>query len=236
MSSTNRGAIRSDFDYYRTNPDAIVKFLKAFARDCPTGMLSHHTRYLDPCAGGNVEPVKWLFKDGKYCSICGELEPHDMCRSKHNGKPDVVFDIPVSDMPYPEALRRVLGPSVLIDTNDIRPDSPARQHLDFINSRPECFGDVDAVITNPPFSIAMQVIRQSLRVVRPGGLVIMLLRLNYFGSEERFPFFQANMPAWSYVDHKRLGFTPDGKTDSIEYMHAVWVGGREYHESELRVI
>lgn len=54
------------------------------------------------------------------------------------------------------------------------------------------------------------------------GFVIMLLRLNYFGSQKREEFWEDNMPAKCYVHRKRMSFTDEGGTDSIEYMHAVW--------------
>jgi hypothetical protein len=30
------------------------------------------------------------------------------------------------------------------------------------------------------------------------------------------------MPLFTYVHSERLGFTDDGRTDSIEYMHCLW--------------
>lgn len=58
--------------------------------------------------------------------------------------------------------------------------------------------------------------------VKAGGYVVMLLRLNFFGSSQRLDFWQKQLPIWAYVHHRRFSFTDDGKTDSIEYMHAVW--------------
>jgi len=50
----------------------------------------------------------------------------------------------------------------------------------------------------------------------------MLLRLNYFGWKVRQEFWKKNMPIRAYVHNKRIWFTQDWKTDSIEYMHCVW--------------
>jgi len=49
----------------------------------------------------------------------------------------------------------------------------------------------------------------------------MLLRLNYFGGKKRKKFWDENMPKYVFVHNRRMSFAEDGKTDSIEYMHAV---------------
>ena len=47
----------------------------------------------------------------------------------------------------------------------------------------------DIIITNPPFSHAVRIIKRALKYVDGQGFVIMLLRLNFFGSQEREKFF-----------------------------------------------
>ena len=94
----------------------------------------------------------------------------------------------------------------------------------------------DIIITNPPFYLAKDIIDKALRDVREGGYVAMLLRLNFFGSKDRFPFFQKQMPTWAYVHHRRFSFTDDGKTDSIEYCHMVWKKGDQPKFTKLDVI
>ena len=219
MSSTNRGAIRPEHDYYITQQRDIIDFLHAFTGTHTAFaalMRRPGVRVLDPCAGGNTKPVRWLYREGK------------------NGKPDVVFDIPVTEMPYPAAIRSKFG-DVAIDTVDIRDDSPAEQHANFLKLFPANRPDV--VIFNPPFSLATEFIKHALDVVKPGGFVIALLRLNFFGTAERKQFFDDGyLPGYAYVHHHRLGFTPDGNTDSIEYMHAVWWEGTSPESTALRVI
>jgi len=94
----------------------------------------------------------------------------------------------------------------------------------------------DLIITNPPFTIAQEVIKKALKDVMDGGFVAMLLRLNFFGSKARKPFWEKNMPKYAFVHHERMCFTNDGKTGSIEYMHAVWQKGFHPGHTELRVI
>lgn len=50
----------------------------------------------------------------------------------------------------------------------------------------------------------------------------MLLRLNYIWSKDRAWFWNKNPPYAIYADNKRMSFTPDKWTDSIEYAHFVW--------------
>ncbi len=64
----------------------------------------------------------------------------------------------------------------------------------------------------------------------------MLLRLNFFGSQERSTWFKSNMPVNCYVHSKRLKFTNTGGTDSIEYMHAVWVVGEYPAYTKLKIL
>ena len=74
--------------------------------------------------------------------------------------------------------------------------------------------------------------------VREGGYVIMLLRLNFFGGKARNERFYpvVGMPKYAFVHHRRLSFTPDGRTDSIEYTHFVWQRGYDGDSTNLFVI
>jgi len=128
-------------------------------------------------------------------------------------------------MSYPFALRRFGVSKDRIETLDIRSDSPAKYHEDFL-----CWThpwQYDIIISNPPFILAMEFIKKSLDIVSDGGFVVMLLRLNFFGSKKRKPFWEEHMPKYAFVHNARMSFTSDGKTDSIEYMHAVWQKGNK---------
>lgn len=138
-------------------------------------------------------------------------------------------------MSYPEAMAKytTFNENRLI-TMDIRKDSLAEITGDFLQYTP--LSKFDCIITNPPFNLALDIIKKALSITRDGGLVIMLLRLNFFGSRERSAFFRENMPSFSYVHSKRMSFSDTGGTDSIEYMHAVWVKGQKPKFTKLRVI
>lgn len=77
---------------------------------------------------------------------------------------------------------------------------------------------VDLIVTNPPFSLALPFLEKSLK---EAGTVIYLLRLNFLGSQQRRPFWQANQPTHLFTLAKRPSFTGKG-TDATEYAWFVW--------------
>ena len=121
-------------------------------------------------------------------------------------------------------------------TIDIREDSRAMLKTNYLEHTLEFKPDL--IITNPPFYLALEVIEKALKDVKDYGYVVMLLRLNFFGSQKRCPWFKKHMPGMAYVHSKRLGFYPEHprKTDSIEYMHACWQKGVRVDHTELRLI
>ena len=44
------------------------------------------------------------------------------------------------------------------------------------------------------------------------------------------------MPKYCFVHHRRISFTDDRKTDSIEYAHFVWQKGYNEQFTQLKVI
>lgn len=137
-------------------------------------------------------------------------------------------------MSYPEALCSCSVVRNNILTNDIRMDSRAeiRQdyfELDFKNM-------FDVIMTNPPFKISREIIEKALIDAKDNGYVIMLLRLNYFGSKGRFDMWTSQLPKYCFVHHQRMSFTDNGNTDSIEYCHMVWQKSYYPDYTRLKVI
>jgi hypothetical protein len=138
---------------------------------------------------------------------------------------------PENPMAYVKVLREYgFNP----DSLDIRKDSLAEIKGNFLEFTPE--KEYDIIISNPPFALAQEFIEKSLDIVKDGGYVIMLLRLNFFESVKRKAFFDKQMPKYSLVHHKRISFTPDGKTDSICYQHCIWQKGYFPSYTKLKVI
>jgi len=82
-------------------------------------------------------------------------------------------------------------------------------------------GDLDLIITNPPFKIALEFLEKSLTESKT---VIYLLRLNFLGTLKRKEFWNANQPTHLFTLAKRPSFTGKG-TDATEYAWFVWDRG-----------
>lgn len=78
---------------------------------------------------------------------------------------------------------------------------------------------VDCVITNPPFLLAEEFARKALV---DADVVIMLLRVGFLGSLERYDFWEENPPQHMISLSSRPSFTGDGKTDGADYCFYVW--------------
>lgn len=106
-----------------------------------------------------------------------------------------------------------------IETLDIREDSLAQIKTDFLNWNDE--RKFDLIITNPPYLLAQEFIEKSLNFLNEDGVLILLLRLNFFGSQKRKEWLINHLPTYCLVHSKRIPFTSKG-TDSTEYAHFVW--------------
>lgn len=78
----------------------------------------------------------------------------------------------------------------------------------------------DVVFMNPPFSFAMQFIEKARAIVKRGGTVCALLRLNWLAGKCRREFLKKHLPD-VHVLTKRPSFTGKG-TDATEYAWFVW--------------
>ena len=80
----------------------------------------------------------------------------------------------------------------------------------------------DSVVTNPPYKIAQQVVAKSLAIA---DQVIMLLRINWLASMQRYSFFCTFGTPHVYVLPNRPSFTGNGRTDATEYAWMQWISG-----------
>lgn len=210
MSSTNRGAAvtesRADRADYYATPIPDI--------------VQFLTGFRQDLESGKLKwPVGWT---GGWDAPLSVLDP---CAGGDERRP----------MSYPEAIKQA-APGWKVTTLDIREDSLAEYTGDYLQVSERDIAPPDMAITNPPFNLALQIIQHALEHVRPGGLVIMLLRLNFFGSKERSQFFHKQLPVAVYVHPRRMSFSENGKTDSIEYAHFVWQRGQQPDFAMLRVL
>ncbi len=151
MSSTKRGAVRNDHDFYATPEEAFNPLLP---------FLSPGVPFWEP-ASGDDRLIRWL-----------------------------------------------RGAGHVADGNDLR------HGYDFLKDRTIR----GVIITNPPYSLAMQFCAHARRHAPE---VIMLLRLNFLGSQSRKAWWMENEPSALYILSKRPSFT-GGPTDSCEYAWLAW--------------
>ena len=103
----------------------------------------------------------------------------------------------VADGTILEVFKRRMGISPQQwDTFEIR---EGRDYLDTNLNR----GEVDVVVTNPPFSMAQEFVDLSLS---EAPVVCYLLRLNFFGSQQRKEWWQDKMPSHLFVLADRPSF------------------------------
>lgn len=133
------------------------------------------------------------------------------------------------------AIVRMLNNNFQIFSNDIDINFDTPYHLDASKQWSPSWKNIKTVITNPPFNIALDIIQNSLEHIELGAEVIMLLRLNFLGSQERKAFFDKNPPKEIYVLSHRPKFY-NGKTDSIEYAWFVWEKGYNEKKCWLEVL
>lgn len=78
----------------------------------------------------------------------------------------------------------------------------------------------DLIITNPPYSIAQEIIGHCFKVA-PDAEVVMLLRLAFLESKKRKAFWERHPVTQLYVLSERPSFTGKG-TDATAYAWFVW--------------
>ena len=84
-------------------------------------------------------------------------------------------------------------------------------------------GEYDLIFTNPPFSIAAEFIQHALGM---STTVVMLLRINFLGSQKRYDFWNQFPPDGMFILSKRPSFTGKG-TDATDYAWFVWSDVKE---------
>lgn len=80
----------------------------------------------------------------------------------------------------------------------------------------------DLIITNPPYSLAEEFVQHSFDLVnKDKGTIIMLLRINFLGSQHRYDFWHSYPLYHLHPLSCRPSFTKSG-TDQTEYAWFVW--------------
>jgi len=187
VSATNRGGEREKDDNYPTPSWPVVRFLEKLPADIPLG-----GKWLEPCAG-----------DGAIIQTI-----NDTCLDNDCDAPEwSAIELRVLALP---ALTEVVDPSEIVIGDFLEVTSGA---FDPGMSRDRW----DVIISNPPYSIAMEVIERSFQMAR---FVIMLLRVGFLESDERVEWVKAHTPD-IFVLPNRPQFV-NGRTDNCAYAWMVW--------------
>lgn len=118
---------------------------------------------------------------------------------------------PNSPMQYPEVLREYDFSD--ITTNDIRKNSPASTHYDYLKKP---FPGYDIIISNPPFTLSMEFYQKAISEINPDGYVIFMLQQQFIGSVGRMKILKKHLPMWNYQFSKRVW------SCCREVAHVVW--------------
>ncbi len=119
------------------------------------------------------------------------------------------------------------------DVRDVNPEV-FRQHgslitdcsIDtYLEEQGEYSEKYDIVATNPPFSIGERIVRESLRLLKPHGCAVFLVKMAFLGTQKRSELFVERPPAEVWIMRARPSFTGDGKSDlAQEYCFVFWYG------------
>lgn len=122
-------------------------------------------------------------------------------------------------------------------------------HIDAVELRPECYDDLnqcadgvyigdfltmgdrlpyDIIIGNPPYSLAREFIEKGMSLLREGGAMYYLLRINYVAPKCRKDLLRSNYPDMLVLS-RRPSFT-NGGSDGCEYAWYVWHKPFEHQE------
>lgn len=132
------------------------------------------------------------------------------------------------------AIIRLLKQDEIIFRNDIDMSFDNTYHLDAGKQWSPEWQGIKTVITNPPFNIALSVIQNALEHIDEGTEIIMLLRLNFLGAQNRKPFWDNNPPSKIFILSHRPRFYGGG--DSPEYAWFVWKKGYRDTNCQLEII
>lgn len=161
----------------------------------------------------------------------GDDNPHDFFPTPHGVTKAFLDACPLPDGMWFEPavgagdIIAAVGPRQCWVTSDIRdvpvpPLSVLHQRGDFLKEL-DPRARVDVIITNPPFYLAEEFVRQALAHATH---VVMLLRLAFLETRRREAFHREH-PSDVYVLSRRPSFLANGATDNSAYAWFHWGPG-----------
>jgi len=149
----------------------------------------------------------------------------DMAVELYGERPKMLIEPGCSERaPFVAAARRLEIEACGIELRDVAEHAWIKPGLNYLaGGQPRRIArGADIIITNPPFSLAVEFITQAMEDISDRGLVVMLLQTGIEGSAARRTFWNVYQPVFRYVVRPRPGFVKGGN-DSREYAFYVWV-------------
>ena len=86
------------------------------------------------------------------------------------------------------------------------------------------------IVTNPPYSQAVEFVEHSLKITEVGSKIAMFLKIQFLEGKKRKEFFKQYPPKYIYVASSRLRCAKNGEFDkygssAVCYAWFVWVNG-----------
>lgn len=101
-------------------------------------------------------------------------------------------------------------PRATVDCVDIEDRGyPGTEIADFLKL--ETAKKYNAIITNPPYSLALEFIQKSIQMLEDNGKIAMFLKLQFLEGEKRRQFFEEYPPTKIYVFRKRMATWRNGE-------------------------
>lgn len=83
-------------------------------------------------------------------------------------------------------------------------------------------GNVDCILTNPPYKYALEIIKHSLDILEEGQLCCMFLKTTFIEGKKRYKeLFSVNPPKYIYQFSERVNCAMNGDFEKYNYNSAV---------------
>lgn len=93
---------------------------------------------------------------------------------------------------------------------------PDVEQVDFLNYDFDDWKFDGTIITNPPYSKALDFIKRSLDIVQDGNKIFMFLRLQFLEGKKRKEFFEKNPPKTIWVASSRIMCAKNGDFEKLK--------------------
>lgn len=119
------------------------------------------------------------------------------------------------------AISKILSIKNNVYSSDLNDYNFGESGIDYLKCKKE--KKFDAIITNPPFYIASEIIKKA---ISESDIVCMLLKSQYWHSQSRYKLFMKNIPSYILPLTWRPNFAPDrGSAPIMEVHWTVWIKG-----------